>query len=352
MYSELVSIIIPYYNSIKYIGKTIDSIKDQQYEYFECILIDDGSNDDSYDLVNSYIINDNRFKNYMRSDSFVKGGRGSKNYGFSLSTGQYIVFFDSDDIMFSDFIQSRIDFLKQNRSLDAVISDFGWKVKSNEIRRVYKYNPVLFENFKSSITEIWFWLNYCDYNFFFQPGNFMWKRNVLDGNEMWNELTTIGEDYEFHCRQFLKGINLGYIQIANWDYMYNNASMISTSDAVIPLLGRSYSRMLVLNHINNKFANSKIFVKNELNWQIKILRRIISVADNKNERKEAKIILYKRISEIINNQRIIFLPKKLYLFILYFIVFIHERTNRFYRLYNIICFDNLNLNKKLYYTIQ
>jgi len=95
----LISIIIPTYNRAHLIGETLDSIIAQTYQNWECIVVDDGSDDDTEEVMKSYIQNDNRIYYYHRPEEHLPGGNGARNFGFEKSTGEYIQWFDSDDLM-------------------------------------------------------------------------------------------------------------------------------------------------------------------------------------------------------------------------------------------------------------
>lgn len=100
----MISIIIPIYNRAHLIEDTLHSIKQQTYTQWECIIIDDGSTDHTIDVISSVIVNDSRFKLYERPSYIAKGPSACRNYAVTLSTGLFIQFFDSDDIMHPDHL--------------------------------------------------------------------------------------------------------------------------------------------------------------------------------------------------------------------------------------------------------
>lgn len=88
----LVSVVIPSYNRAKYIAETIESVLDQTYRNIEVIVIDDGSTDNTGEVVSQYLP---RIK-YIRQANAERGA--SRNHGLSISKGEYIAFLDSDDV--------------------------------------------------------------------------------------------------------------------------------------------------------------------------------------------------------------------------------------------------------------
>ncbi|MDC0637800.1 glycosyltransferase, partial [Flavobacteriaceae bacterium] len=108
--NPLVSIIIANYNRAHLIEETLDSIKNQSYTFFECIIVDDGSTDNSVNVVQNWIQGDERFQFFKRPKSIRKGANACRNWGFKeKSKGDLIKFFDSDDIMLKDHIKISVE---------------------------------------------------------------------------------------------------------------------------------------------------------------------------------------------------------------------------------------------------
>lgn len=105
------SVIIPVYNSKRYIGECITSIMSQTFYYYEVIIIDDGSDDGSSTIINELIANDKRFHYYYQSNQGVSAAR---NNGLKKVNGKYVIFIDSDDYIdinsFSTFYSFIIKF--------------------------------------------------------------------------------------------------------------------------------------------------------------------------------------------------------------------------------------------------
>lgn len=98
---HLVSIIVPIYNSEKYLSECIESILNIRYSYFELLLIDDGSSDDSLSICNQYAKQDNRIRVFSKENGGVSSAR---NLGLDNAIGDWIVFIDSDDYVLPSFL--------------------------------------------------------------------------------------------------------------------------------------------------------------------------------------------------------------------------------------------------------
>jgi glycosyltransferase involved in cell wall biosynthesis len=116
----LVSIIIPTYNRAHLIGETLDSVLSQTYHNWECIIVDDGSKDNTVEVVGEYVKKDSRFKYFHRPDEHLSGGNGDRNYGIIKSEGDFINFLDSDDYLHPLTLEDKLKFAKDNT--DVIIS--------------------------------------------------------------------------------------------------------------------------------------------------------------------------------------------------------------------------------------
>lgn len=97
----LVSVIIPVYNVEKYLADCIDSVICQNYENLEIIIVDDGTPDKSGEIADSYIAKDERIRVIHQKNSGVASAR---NHGFDVSTGEFIIYIDSDDWISKDHV--------------------------------------------------------------------------------------------------------------------------------------------------------------------------------------------------------------------------------------------------------
>lgn len=114
------SIIIPAYNAENYIAATLDSIFAQSYSDFECIIVDDGSSDNTLAVVRNY--KDARVKVIAQPNS--GGPAKPRNVGVAAASGEYIFIFDSDDIMMSQKLKTYMDIFEKSSNVDVIFSDF------------------------------------------------------------------------------------------------------------------------------------------------------------------------------------------------------------------------------------
>jgi glycosyltransferase involved in cell wall biosynthesis len=104
------SVIMPVYNRAAYLKQSIESVLNQSFRDFEFIIIDDGSNDGSVDIIQSF--KDERIRFYRNSEN--RGIVYSRNRGLAKAQGKYVAMFDSDDIALADKFEKQIHFLEQN----------------------------------------------------------------------------------------------------------------------------------------------------------------------------------------------------------------------------------------------
>lgn len=109
----LVSIIVPVYNAEKHLGECIESIINQSYENLEIILINDGSPDNSIEVLREYEKKDKRI---IVVDKENEGVAKTRNRGIDLATGKYLVFSDSDDLYDTAFIEKAVNMLENGQA--------------------------------------------------------------------------------------------------------------------------------------------------------------------------------------------------------------------------------------------
>ena len=126
MGKPLISVIIPTYNRSQLIGETLISILSQTYTHWECLIVDDGSTDNTLEVAKKIVGKDSRFSVYNRPDERPKGANACRNYGFHLSEGDFILFLDSDDVLKSTCLEKRLSVFNKSDNLDFVIANSSY----------------------------------------------------------------------------------------------------------------------------------------------------------------------------------------------------------------------------------
>lgn len=118
--NPLISVIVPVYNTAKYLPRCLDSILAQTYNNLEIIIVDDGSTDNSAKIIKSYAQKDPRIKSFHQSNSGLSSAR---NTGIAKSTGAYITFVDSDDSIEPNMLEAMVAAIL-NTSADIAVCSF------------------------------------------------------------------------------------------------------------------------------------------------------------------------------------------------------------------------------------
>lgn len=188
---DLVSIIIPTYNRAYIIEETLNSVLAQTYENWECIIVDDGSTDNTDELIQDYMDKDSRFIYYRRPDSHLSGSSAMRNYGFKKSKGKYINWLDSDDLMVSDKLEKQLKVLKASKKCVVCFSKaLVFNKKETYAKKSKEFGEL--DLFKDHVTR------QVDIGTI-QP---LWRHSFLEGYGLYDENIVVGEDYEFYVRIF------------------------------------------------------------------------------------------------------------------------------------------------------
>jgi glycosyltransferase involved in cell wall biosynthesis len=171
----LVTIIIPTYNRANLLAETLDSIRVQDYENWECIVVDDGSEDSTKELVEKYCQGDGRFRYYDRPINKPKGANACRNYGFELSKGKYINWFDSDDLMYPEKLKIQVINL-ENSEYPFCVCQAEW---FDAISNISKGDRAPLISNSENILD-----DYITKKIFWTTGATLWRSEFLRKNKM------------------------------------------------------------------------------------------------------------------------------------------------------------------------
>jgi len=252
---DLVSIILPVYNSELYINQSIQSVLNQSHENFELIIINDGSTDRSEEIIRSNT--DNRIHLYNQENCGVSTAR---NMGLQRITGDFFCFLDSDDLMPPNSIEARLNVFQSNEEIefvDGVVEIFNedFSIKKEEWTPNYIGNP--FHDLLS-LTG----------NSFFGP-SWMIKRNPKR-KYRFDERLTHGEDLLFFIELAYHG---GLYTSANeiiLQYRSGHASAMKNLEGLHQGYRQIYQIMVETGNVSGKWLNiykseaKKIIIKSLL----------------------------------------------------------------------------------------
>ena len=236
-----ITAIIPVYNAASYIERCIVSLQSQSYPDWEAIFVDDGSVDNSYDIICSYAKNDDRI-NVIRQ---MNAGAGlARNAGISKATGEYLVFIDSDDIIRPDYFQELI-----NRNEDVVFID---------IDRVNEDGKILKKEYMSRYKS----LGKDDFIRYQMTGAIPWggvrkavKRNLIESNNIQFTSDIVGEEALYSFQLLLCAKTYGFIEKPVYHYIQREQSLSRTKlEDPYAMLAPSYEHIIDTQYITGGHA--------------------------------------------------------------------------------------------------
>ena len=135
--SKLVSIIVPCYNHAHFLSEALESVLNQTYSNWECIIVNDGSPDNTEVKAKEWCEKDKRFKYLYKENGGLSSAR---NSGIKISKGEYILPLDSDDILHEDFLIKLVPVLQNDSSL-AIVSCYSAFFKGDISNIVHELKP-------------------------------------------------------------------------------------------------------------------------------------------------------------------------------------------------------------------
>jgi glycosyltransferase involved in cell wall biosynthesis len=178
--------------------ETLLSIRNQTFDSWECLIIDDGGNDNTFEVITQLLNSDSRFTYHLRPGCYQKGLSGSRNYGLDLAKGEFIIFFDDDDIV-------------HPQNLELCVLELG----NNDVKFCRYFRDVFFGKFDYEFSYS------KEYSSFFIDANdiekilknelpfnscaVMWKKECFINNRFVEHLM-YAEEWELYSRLISSGI--------------------------------------------------------------------------------------------------------------------------------------------------
>lgn len=184
----MISIIIPLYNKEKCIEKTIRSVLNQTYQNFELLIVDDGSTDNSKQVVCN--IHDKRIRYVFKQNGGVSSAR---NYGVKMIKSEWLMFLDADDFLLPNALANAINAINSFPTAEIIVG--GFLIKEDNAQKLASTS--LEGILKNPIKDMFYRKIYS------RPGNTLIKRTVYTKMKLFDERCSYNEDWAF-------GLNLLY----------------------------------------------------------------------------------------------------------------------------------------------
>lgn len=241
-----ISVIVPTYNTERYIGTCIESLINQTYENIEIILIDDGSLDDSGKICDMYAKKDSRIRVLHIKNQGVSVAR---NIGIDSSKGDYIAFVDSDDYVEPTYFKSMVEAMSSN--IDIVICGVT-NICGKKIKIDYPNSPCFF-----TIDDLK--RNYDAYMPINGPFCKLYRRELV-GEIRFEKNIVMGEDFLFNLKYFSMCKNFAAVKSAA--YVYNRSNAFSAThryrETYFDCQKKCYTEAKKFKYGNVKFTNDRI----------------------------------------------------------------------------------------------
>lgn len=189
MKEELISVVMPAYNSEKYIKYCLESICSQSYKNIEIIVVSDGSTDKTEEIVMQLQKDDDRIILITQENS---GASIARNNGIKHSKGEYILFFDSDDILKENALQIMYNEIKKEKA-DLVMGSLEIKENDKQKQVVGRIEEKVYQNndvFKCSVMSPY-------------PGTKLYNNNIIKKNNIKFANVKVGQDLNFFLKYLL-----------------------------------------------------------------------------------------------------------------------------------------------------
>jgi glycosyltransferase involved in cell wall biosynthesis len=188
--TPLVSFCMPVHNAGKYLEQTLEAVLKQEYGYFEVIVVNDRSTDNSAQILADYS------PKIVVLNAKGKGASAARNQAFLHSKGDYIIFFDADDLISPGYLSSQVTEIVNYKN-SVVIAKWGRFYGGVEN---FKEDPNLIKSslsFHDWILGYWMFNNHMT-----PPGRVILPRHIVNSAGLWDESLSLNDDFDFFARIF------------------------------------------------------------------------------------------------------------------------------------------------------
>ncbi|MGB3404852.1 MAG: glycosyltransferase family 2 protein [Microcoleaceae cyanobacterium] len=194
-----ISVIIPTYNRRDLLQQTLDSVQQQTFEDWEAVVVDDGSDDGTQEMVQQRIAADSRIR-YVRQPQAGSGASACRNQGTAIANGQYIIYLDSDDCLAPSALENRYRLMEQHPELDfGVFPCMVFLQQPGDTNILWNLETERLDLDRFLARDVpW------------QTTSPIWRKPALEKVGLWNSENLGWDDWEYHLRAVILGLNYSW----------------------------------------------------------------------------------------------------------------------------------------------
>lgn len=262
--SVLVSIIIPTYNRGHLVLDTLKSVQNQSYHNFECIIVDDDSNDNTDEVVKHFCLKDSRFHYLERPANRLKGANACRNFGLENSKGKYINWLDSDDLFADNHIQEHLSVHDKHKNIVASVSEAGTFINSiddniNKWSNIFSQNDLIEDMLTSKVS--------------WQTAAVLWRKSELPLRPFREDLSS-SQEWTFHLSQIIDGLKFFSFNLVTI-YVRRHEDRIGKDVSKNKFKSTFLSRYIILKKLYTKNKLKKNHQKALLNKMLQAVKKTI-----------------------------------------------------------------------------
>lgn len=262
--TKRVSFIIPTHNYGHLIEYTLECLLNQSYAYWEAIIIDDGSTDNTEEVVKSFLDRDNRLTYFKQNN---KGVSSARNKGLSLANGYYIQFLDADDLITKDKVKLQIEFFEANKDVDICMVSTRFFHSSDEsllytdfALKNEKIMPLINGNGYQTISTF----IECNPTAIHGP---LFKKKHIEKVGIFNKNMRYVEDWDFWFRFAINNFRFGFLDASKALALVRVHADSATQQSDSIIVAQGEFRKLVKNYLKKSslpdYEKKELITKNE-----------------------------------------------------------------------------------------
>lgn len=277
--SPLVSVIIPTYNRAQLLVETLESVKGQTYQNWECIVVDDGSTDGTEAVVQKFILSDNRFQYHHRPKSRLPGGNAARNYGLEISKGEFINWLDSDDLFAPSKLEEQVAAIEKKSVAVHICQGQIFSSAENGEKVWDVLWPEKFPEENANMLRAMF---ISDLRW--PTGAALWRREAAT-NVTWDENLKGAQEWSFHLFQSLslENAQFGFLEKVLIYIRKTEISITQNPEQVSRFEAYLEARIKVLEFIKREnIEDWQIYFKSTYRFSLRYVKVLVLAGDSPN----------------------------------------------------------------------